>query len=180
VIPPARTLVIVNQNHLDIARPQMAALPSANLLVQPCNRDTGPGLVMALLTLARRDPEATLAVFPSDHFIRSHAAFAASVDRMQRVLAADPEKTVLLGIRPERPDPGLGYIVPATPRPPCNTWAVSASRGSKRSRMPRAPRRSSATARCGAPSSCCFASAACRAGARRAAARAGGDAAPDR
>ncbi len=112
VVPRERTLVIVNQNHLHVARAQVAALPLRNVLVQPCNRDTGPGLVMALLALEQRDPEAALAVFPSDHFVRSQAAFAASVERMQRVLAVEPRKIVLLGIRPDRPDPGLGYIVP--------------------------------------------------------------------
>jgi mannose-1-phosphate guanylyltransferase len=112
LVPRERTLVIVNENHLDLAGSQLAALPRRNVLVQPCNRDTGPGLVTALLALTRRDPEATLAVFPSDHFVRSQAAFAASVERMQQVLAAAPDKIVLLGVRPDRPDPCLGYIVP--------------------------------------------------------------------
>ncbi|MGE0022023.1 MAG: sugar phosphate nucleotidyltransferase [Hyphomicrobium sp.] len=113
VVPRERTLVILNENHLDVARTQLATLPRQNVVVQPCNRDTGPGLVMALLFLARRAPEATLAVFPSDHFIRSQAAFAASVERMQRVLAVYPEKIVLLGVRPDRVDPSLGYVIPA-------------------------------------------------------------------
>lgn len=113
VVPRERTLVILNENHLNVARTQLATLPRQNIVVQPCNRDTGPGLVMALLVLARRAPEATLAVFPSDHFIRSQAAFAASVESMQRVLAVYPDKIVLLGVRPDRVDPSLGYVIPA-------------------------------------------------------------------
>jgi mannose-1-phosphate guanylyltransferase len=112
VVPRERTLVVVNQNHLDVARAQVAALPRRNVLIQPCNRDTGPGLALALLALEQRHPGAALAVFPSDHFVHSQPAFAASVERMQHVLAVEPRKIVLLGIRPDRPDPGLGYIVP--------------------------------------------------------------------
>jgi mannose-1-phosphate guanylyltransferase len=112
VVPPERTLVIINENHVDIALDHVTALPATNVLIQPCNRDTGPGLVMALLALKELDPEADVTVFPSDHFIRSLPGFVSSLLAMQRALAADPSKVVLLGIRPDRPDPGLGYILP--------------------------------------------------------------------
>jgi mannose-1-phosphate guanylyltransferase len=39
------------------------------MLVQPCNRDTGPGMLFALNELAKRDAGAMLAVFPSDHYV---------------------------------------------------------------------------------------------------------------
>jgi mannose-1-phosphate guanylyltransferase len=39
------------------------------VLVQPANRETAPGLFLPLLWIARRDPEATVVVFPADHFI---------------------------------------------------------------------------------------------------------------
>jgi mannose-1-phosphate guanylyltransferase len=117
VVPRDRTLALINQDHLAIARAQVAALPRRNVIVQPCNRDTGPGLTLGLLRLARRDPDASVAVFPSDHFVRSQAAFIASCERMRRVLAKAPEKIVLLGIRPTLPDPGLGYVLPPSHPP---------------------------------------------------------------
>ena len=117
VVPRERTLVVINQNHLEVARAQVAGLPQDNVVVQPCNRDTGPGLALALLALEQRDPGAIVAVFPSDHYVRNQAAFATSVERMQQVLALETGRIVLLGIRPDRPDPGLGYIVPE-PGPP--------------------------------------------------------------
>lgn len=114
-IPPERTMVIVNHDHLDLARGQLTAVPYENVIVQPCNRGTGPGIAAALLELARRDPDAALTVFPSDHFIANTAAFAARVTRMTSVLALEPEKIVLLGIRPEHADSGFGYLVPGEP-----------------------------------------------------------------
>ncbi|HYY06882.1 MAG TPA: sugar phosphate nucleotidyltransferase [Candidatus Limnocylindria bacterium] len=112
LVPPERTLAIVNRGHLPLARPQLAAIPAANLLVQPRNRDTGPGLVVSLLALARRDRAATVAVLPSDHHIRDEAAFRRHVVRMALLVAAHPERIALLGARPDRPETGYGYIAP--------------------------------------------------------------------
>src|SRR6185503_5355476 len=43
LVGPARALVIVNENHLPLALPQLARVPETNVVVQPQNHDTGPG-----------------------------------------------------------------------------------------------------------------------------------------
>lgn len=115
--PRERSLVIVNQNHVGIGWSQLQSLPPGNILVQPCNRDTGPGLLFALLELAERDPLATVAVFPSDHFVSDDAGFIAHVDDACALIADRPEKIALLGIRPDHAACGLGYIELADPIP---------------------------------------------------------------
>ncbi len=115
--PPLRTTVILNRDHLDIGRDQLRALPAGNLLVQPCNRDTGPGILFALLHLAHRHPCATVAVFPSDHFVGDDRAFIAHATRAARIVADLPDKVAVLGIRPDQPEPGYGYITPSQPLP---------------------------------------------------------------
>jgi mannose-1-phosphate guanylyltransferase len=109
---PSRTLVIINHSHLSIAREQLGTIPSANMLVQPHNRDTGPGMLFALLELARRDPDATVAVFPSDHYVGNPHAFRTHVGRALEAVRTCPERIGLLGIRPEWTEPGYGYIEP--------------------------------------------------------------------
>ncbi|MFN8545825.1 MAG: sugar phosphate nucleotidyltransferase [Candidatus Binatia bacterium] len=113
LLPAERTLVIVNRDHLPLASTHIRAVPAANVLVQPLNRDTGPGLLLSLLAIARRAPDATVAVFPSDHWVGDDATFVAHVARAAALIARRPEKLALLGIRPDRPEPGLGYIEPA-------------------------------------------------------------------
>ena len=115
LVPQERTLAIVNRGHLPLARPQLAAIPASNVVVQPRNLDTGPGLLVSLLALARRDAAATVAVFPSDHDFRDEAAFRRHVARMAFLVAAHPERIALLGARPDRPEPGYGYIAPGRP-----------------------------------------------------------------
>jgi len=107
-----RTLVIVNEGHLPLARPQLRTVPAANVLVQPRNLDTGPGLLVSLLALVRRDREATVAVFPSDHDVRSEAAFRRHVTTMTELVRARPDRVALLGAPPERAETGYGYIAP--------------------------------------------------------------------
>ncbi len=113
--PPERTMAIVNRDHLPIAASQLSRLPAENVLVQPSNRDTGPGILLSLLELEKRDPEAWVCLFPSDHYIADGAAFRSAVLRAVDTVAAHPDRLVLVGIVPEHADTGMGYIEPAAP-----------------------------------------------------------------
>lgn len=113
LVPPQRTLVIVNHDHLRLAVPQLAGIPGENVLVQPRNRDTGPGIAWSLLEIRRRHPNARVAMFPSDHYVADDAAFRASVERALAVIDRHPDKLALLGIEPEEPSPELGYVMPS-------------------------------------------------------------------
>jgi mannose-1-phosphate guanylyltransferase len=114
-IPPERTLVIVNENHLPIATDQLATLPPGNVIVQPRNCDTGLGILLAVSYLARRVPDARVVVFPSDHWVSDDLRFMAHVRRALTLIRRRREDVTLLGIRPDRPDPGLGYLEPGAP-----------------------------------------------------------------
>jgi mannose-1-phosphate guanylyltransferase len=110
--PPHRTIVIVNRDHLKVSGDQLRGLPAANVIVQPRNRDTGPGVLLSLFFLARRQPSAIVALFPSDHYVRNERAFAQAVVRASHIVAQFPEKLAVLGFPPQYPEPGYGYILP--------------------------------------------------------------------
>jgi mannose-1-phosphate guanylyltransferase len=127
LVTAERRLAIINRDHLPIARLQLKSLDERNVLVHPRNLDTGPGVLVSMLELARRDPDATVAMFPSDHYVRHVGAFRRSIASMGRVLAAFPEKIALLGARPEDSDSGYGYIIPGKALgPDADTFAVLA------------------------------------------------------
>jgi mannose-1-phosphate guanylyltransferase len=111
--PRERISVVVNQDHIGLAREQLKALPEPNVLVQPLNRDTGPGLIFALLQLERAYGDAIVAAFPTDHYIDNDRAFIAHVLRAANAISRLPDKIAILGIVPERPETGYGYILPA-------------------------------------------------------------------
>jgi mannose-1-phosphate guanylyltransferase len=115
LVPAERTLAIINRSHVRVAGSQLVTLPAANVLVQPRNLDTGPGMLLSVLELARRDPDAVVAIFPSDHHIGNDAALRAHVSAMASLVAAEPGKIALLGARPDRAETGFGYIAPGDP-----------------------------------------------------------------
>jgi mannose-1-phosphate guanylyltransferase len=114
LIPAERLLTIVNRSHLSYreACRQLAKRPAGNVVVQPENKETGPGLLLSLLHLRRRDPDAVAVIFPSDHFIMEEALFMGHVDLACRAVERDPDGLVLLGMEPDGPEPDYGYILP--------------------------------------------------------------------
>jgi mannose-1-phosphate guanylyltransferase len=87
-------------------------LPTENITVQPLNRGTGNGILLPLLQLLDRDPDAKVVLLPADHHVYQEGVLAAA---MARALALAPQldnATVLLGLEPDEADRHLGYIVP--------------------------------------------------------------------
>ena len=81
------------------------------LIEEPGRRDTGPAILLAVLTILRKDPQAQIMFLPSDPYIPSedyHAFSLVLKDVMEAVDAED--KLVLLGKKPDYPATGFGYI----------------------------------------------------------------------
>jgi mannose-1-phosphate guanylyltransferase len=115
LVPREHTLVVVNRSHLDLALPQLLDVPPGNVIVQPDNRDTGPGIVFGLLELTARLPRAPVVVFPSDHYVDDASAFCEYVERAALLVDRFPTKIALLGVRPTRAESAFGYIEPGPP-----------------------------------------------------------------
>lgn len=111
-IPPDRIFTVIVQDQLNKAREQLGGLPPDSLVVQPSNRDTAPGILLSLLRIQARDPEATVAIFPSDHFIWEEGIFMAHVLQAVEFLEEHPDSLILLGIAPDRPETAYGWIEP--------------------------------------------------------------------
>ncbi len=114
LIPKERLFTVIGQAHLSFpgVPRQIAALSAGTVIVQPGNRDTGPGLLLPLLHLRRRYPGAIVTIFPSDHFILEEDLFMAHVERACAAVEEDGSRVILLGMRPCEPEPDYGYIVP--------------------------------------------------------------------
>jgi mannose-1-phosphate guanylyltransferase len=83
-----------------------------NVVVQPENRGTGIGILLPLLHIVGRDPDARVVLLPSDHYVRDEAVLARSLGLAVARLSAEARDIVLLGLEPDAADPELGYIVP--------------------------------------------------------------------
>ena len=104
------TLVVTNEEHRFLALEQLRELKlvTANLLLEPVGRNTAAALTLAALQAATICADSILVVTPSDQTIQDTKAFTASIQDAIRV-AADGA-IVVLGITPDRPETGYGYI----------------------------------------------------------------------
>jgi mannose-1-phosphate guanylyltransferase len=113
-IPAHKLFTVVAREHLKFpeVRRQLASSPPGTVVVQPANKETAPGVLLPLLHIYKRHPEAVVAVFPSDHFVLEKDLFMRHVDDAFRMVESDASRMVLLGLEPHGPDPEYGYIVP--------------------------------------------------------------------
>ena len=113
LVPPERQFVVVTKSHFAYpeVEQQLTNYPKVSITVQPMNRDTGLGLLLPLAQLNQRQPDATVAVFPSDHFIEEEELFLNHVKAACDFVEQENSKIVLLGIPPSAPESEYGYIL---------------------------------------------------------------------
>jgi len=109
LVPPERVLIIGAAEHVGQVHAQLPEVPRANVLGEPCPRGTLPCAAWAAAEIARRDPDATLALLPADHVIAPREAFLEALARAAAAARAEPVP-VVFGIRPTHPATGFGWI----------------------------------------------------------------------
>jgi mannose-1-phosphate guanylyltransferase len=112
VVEPERTCVVVGVQHRRWWEPMLSGMPKSNIIVQPSNRGTGNGVLLPLLHILVRDPNAHIVLLPSDHYVRDEPALASTLRLAVGALEDQPDQVLLLGMHPNGADPDLGYIVP--------------------------------------------------------------------
>lgn len=112
VAPPEYICTIVSQHHRRWWSRGLPSMPTANIVVQPRNCGTGNGILLPLLYILARDPEAQVVLLPSDHHVRDEKTLAAALQEAALELRTRSDQILLIGILPEEADPDLGYIVP--------------------------------------------------------------------
>ena len=124
LIPRERILVIVSVDHREEVAAQLAHWPAVNVTFQPENRDTAPGILLPLASICQRAPFATVAIFPSDHFILDEARFMDSVWTAVSDTQRFSRDLTLLGMTPTDVEEGYGWIEPGNKEDGRATHAV--------------------------------------------------------
>ncbi len=118
--PAADVTIVCGMNLYEALRDHLLAQDDASMrevrfLIEPEARNTAPAIALAAASLALEDPEAVMAVLPSDHVIESDGEWR-DVITAAAALAAD-DRLVTIGITPDRPETGYGYIRSGEPLP---------------------------------------------------------------
>ncbi len=115
LIPSQRVVTVITQSHLrhPEVRRQVSSRPQGTVIVQPENKETGPGLLLPLMHLYKRYPNSLVLVLPSDHFIREEDRLMNHASLACLTVKRDPSRLILLGVKPDRDEPEYGYILPS-------------------------------------------------------------------
>ncbi len=107
--------VITDRHYVDLVREQLPDLREDMLLAEPVGRNTAAAVALAVAALDRPDDDVML-VLPADHLVADEPGFRAILRRAVTLAGREapdggPGRLVTLGIAPDGPETGYGYIV---------------------------------------------------------------------
>ena len=109
VIPPERTYIFTSEVLRDAIARSLPKIPRRQIVAEPARRNTAPAIGLAAHEILRRDSDGVMAVLPSDHVIRKPGAFRQVLKAGCR-FAATEGRSVIVGLKPTRPETGYGYV----------------------------------------------------------------------
>ena len=110
IVSPEDIFVSTNKDYLPLVREQLPDIPESNIICEPVGRNTAPGIGLGAAYISKKyDEDTVMTVLPSDHLIKYNQMFIASLKDAIDV-AQDGDNLVTLGIAPDFPETGYGYI----------------------------------------------------------------------
>ncbi|MDX2414269.1 MAG: mannose-1-phosphate guanylyltransferase [Bacteroidales bacterium] len=106
--PIENILIVTSEAHKDLVKEQVG-IPENNILAEPMRRNTAPCIAYAAFRIYSRDPDAIMVVSPADHYIKEEDKFRKDIEESFRFVE-QTDALLTLGIRPDRPETGYGYI----------------------------------------------------------------------
>lgn len=109
-IAAQQTWIVTGAAHAVETARQLPDVPSNQILVEPCGRNTAPCIGLAAIQLLASDPDAVMLVMPADHVIQPTAKFQQAVEQAVSLISDEPSTLVLFGVEPDYPATQFGYI----------------------------------------------------------------------
>jgi mannose-1-phosphate guanylyltransferase len=112
IVPCERICLLVNRGHKHKSSGSLTSRSYGNAIVQPRHRGSAVEILLAVLTILKRDPRARIVALPAHHYVHNESALASSLLDAATPTAHTRNKLTLVGICPEDADSDLGFIVP--------------------------------------------------------------------
>ena len=110
IVPVRNILAITNERYAPLVKQQLPDLADDQILLEPDRRNTAPCIAWAAYHIRAINPNAMMLVTPSDHLILKEDAFRDCVVKGFDFLSRQRRGLLTLGIKPNRPETGYGYI----------------------------------------------------------------------
>jgi mannose-1-phosphate guanylyltransferase len=113
IILPENIIIVTNAGYNDFVLGQLPDIDPSQVLLEPMRKNTAPCIAYANYKIKMINPDAVVIVSPADHLILKQDVFLGEITKALEI--ATKEKALLtLGIKPNRPETGYGYIQAAT------------------------------------------------------------------
>ena len=109
VIPTENIFIVTNAMYSDLVQEQLPELNPDQILLEPARRNTAPCIAWAAYHIRALNPNANIVVAPSDHLILKEGEFLEAIEKGLDFVSHS-DKLLTLGIKPNRPETGYGYI----------------------------------------------------------------------
>lgn len=101
--------IVTNQQYKQLVLRQLPAIPEQNILCEPCSKNTAPCIGLGAMYIAQKYGDALMFVLPSDHLIKYNSMFINTMNEACNI-AESRSCLVTIGITPDYPETGYGYI----------------------------------------------------------------------
>lgn len=101
--------ISTNKEYRSLVREQLPEIPEENILCEPVGRNTAPCIGLGAVYMERKYKDALMMVLPSDHLIKYHQMFLHTMQDACQI-AEENNSLVTIGITPDCPETGYGYI----------------------------------------------------------------------
>ncbi|MCC8136465.1 MAG: mannose-1-phosphate guanylyltransferase [Clostridiales bacterium] len=101
--------IATNKDYRNLVKEQLPGLPDENILCEPVGRNTAPCIGLGAVHISRKYEDAVMYVLPSDHLIKFNNMFLTVLKDAAEV-AEKGDNLVTIGITPDYPETGYGYI----------------------------------------------------------------------
>jgi mannose-1-phosphate guanylyltransferase len=108
VCPKEHIYIVTSEEHAELVKEQLDIDP-ALVLSEPLRRNTAPCIAYGAFRIMAGNPDAVIAVTPADHLITKQEVFTSVINEAYKFAAAN-DVLLTLGIKPDRPETGYGYI----------------------------------------------------------------------
>lgn len=102
--------VATTLKHLPQVKKQLPKLPPGNVIIEPNGRNTAPAIGLAAAVLGHLFPKQPIATINSDHYVNNALLYVSTLRQAAAALRKHPTRILLLGVKPQYPETGYGYI----------------------------------------------------------------------
>ena len=105
-----KIFILSSKKYLDTIKKQINGINLENIILEPYPKNTAPAIYLAAQYIKHLDNDATIGIYPSDHFIKRETEFFDTINSANQFIDTNNDTIVTVGIKPTFPSTGYGYI----------------------------------------------------------------------